>query len=102
MGMRLTLADSLILRTYGAAVASGTATCAGNARYLPEGVRISVVNRSLLYAEAYRSASLRGTPTARSPCRRRHRMHGMRTLRCTVRQRLDIAAKMAAPRELLA
>jgi len=69
----------------------------------PRGVQISVVNRSLMYAEAYRSAELaRATydeilaPASASSC--------LRCGRCVARcvNGLDIAAKMARAREMLA
>ena len=69
----------------------------------PRGVQISVVNRSLMYAEAYRSAELaRGTygeiPASASAsacidC-------GHCAARCV--NGLDVAAKMARARELMA
>ena len=104
MGMRLTLADSLILRYYGAAVASRYCHMCGKCEETcPRGVQISVVNRSLMYAEAYRSAELaRGTygeiPASASAsacldC-------GQCVARCV--NGLDVAAKMARARELLA
>ncbi len=104
MGMRMTLADSLILRYYGAAVASRYCHMCGKCEETcPRGVQISVVNRSLMYAEAYRSAELaRDTygeiPTAASAsactgC-------GQCVARCV--NGLDIAAKMARAKEMLA
>ena len=104
MGMRLTLADSLILRCYGAAVASHYCHMCGKCEVTcPRGVRISVVNRSLMYAEAYRSPELaRGTygeiPASASAsacigC-------GHCVARCV--NGLDVAAKMARARELMA
>jgi uncharacterized protein len=104
MGMRLTLVDSMILRCYGAAVASHYCHMCGKCEETcPRGVQISVVNRSLMYAEAYRSAELaRGTygeiPASASAsacidC-------GQCVARCV--NGLDVAAKMARARELLA
>ena len=104
MGMRLTLADSLILRCYGAAVASRYChLCGACEKTCPRGVAISVVNRSLMYAEAYRSPELaRATydeiplTASASAC--------IDCSRCTARcvNGLDVAAKMARARELLA
>ena len=104
MGMRLTLADSLILRCYGAAVASRYCHMCGTCeKTCPRGVAISVVNRSLMYAEAYRSAELaRATydeipsSASASAC--------IDCSRCTARcvNGLDVAAKMARARELMA
>lgn len=104
MGMRLTLADSLILRYYGAAVSSHYCHMCGKCEETcPRGVQISVVNRSLMYAEAYRSAELaRDTygeipPSASaSVCTE----CGRCAARCV--NGLDIAAKMARAREMLA
>jgi predicted aldo/keto reductase-like oxidoreductase len=69
----------------------------------PRGVQISVVNRSLMYAEAYRSAELArdtygeipssASASACSGC-------GQCVARCV--NGLDIAAKMARAKEMLA
>jgi predicted aldo/keto reductase-like oxidoreductase len=104
MGMRMTLADSLILRYYGAAVASQYCHMCGKCEETcPRGVQISVVNRSLMYAEAYRSAELArdtygeitaaASASACTGC-------GQCVARCV--NGLDIAAKMARAREMLA
>ena len=104
MGMRLTLADSLILRCYGAATAACYCHLCGRCEEsCPRGVAISVVNRSLMYAEAYRSEELAratydGIPahSSASAC--------LDCGRCVARcvNGLDIAAKMARARRLLA
>jgi predicted aldo/keto reductase-like oxidoreductase len=104
MGMRLTPADSLILRCYGAAVSSHYCHMCGKCEdTCPRRVQISVVNRSLMYAEAYRSEDLaRDTygeippsmsASACAEC-------GHCVARCV--NGLDIAAKMARAREMLA
>jgi uncharacterized protein len=104
MGMRMTIADSLILRYYGAAVASQYCHMCGKCEETcPRGVQISVVNRSLMYAEAYRSAELArdtygeippsASASACTDC-------GHCVARCV--NGLDIAAKMARANELLA
>jgi predicted aldo/keto reductase-like oxidoreductase len=104
MGMRMTIADSLILRYYGAAVASQYCHMCGKCEEsCPRGVQISVVNRSLMYAEAYRSAELAretygeipssASASACTEC-------GHCVARCA--NGLDIAAKMARAKELLA
>jgi hypothetical protein len=104
MGMRMTIADSLILRYYGAAVASQYCHMCGKCEEsCPRGVQISVVNRSLMYAEAYRSAELAretygeipssASASACTEC-------GHCVARCA--NGLDIAAKMARAREMLA
>ena len=104
MGMRMTIADSLILRYYGAAVASQYCHICGKCEETcPRGVQISVVNRSLMYAEAYRSAELArdtygeipssASASACSGC-------GQCVASCV--NGLDIAAKMARAKEMLA
>jgi predicted aldo/keto reductase-like oxidoreductase len=104
MGMRMTIADSLILRYYGAAVASQYCHMCGKCEEsCPRGVQISVVNRSLMYAEAYRSAELArdtygeippsASASACTDC-------GQCVARCV--NGLDIAAKMDRAREMLA
>jgi uncharacterized protein len=104
MGMRMTVADSLILRYYGAAVASRYCHMCGKCEEsCPRGVQISVVNRSLMYAEAYRSVELArdtygeiplsASASACTDC-------GHCVARCA--NGLDIAAKMARAKELLA
>ena len=103
MGMRMTIADSLILRTYGAAVASRYCHMCGKCEETcPKGVAISVINRSLMYAEAYRSAELaRDTygeiPSSASAAACTECGHC--TARCV--NGLDVAAKMARARQLL-
>jgi len=104
MGMRLTLADSFILRCYGAATASRYCHLCGRCEgSCPRGVAISIVNRSLMYAEAYRSEELAratydGIPAQASAAA------CLDCERCVARcvNGLDIAAKMARARELLA
>lgn len=104
MGMRLTLADGLILRCYGAATASRYCHLCGLCEEsCPRGVAISVVNRSLMYAEAYRNAELArdtygeipssASASACTDC-------GHCVARCA--NGLDISAKMAQARETLA
>jgi predicted aldo/keto reductase-like oxidoreductase len=104
MGMRLTLVDNLILRCYGAAVAPHYCHMCGTCEETcPRGVAISVINRSLMYAEAYRSPELardtyREIPLSASAsacieC-------GHCTARCV--NGLDIAAKMHRAKQLLA
>lgn len=59
MGMPLTADDRRILRTYGAAVQSYYCSqCGACEEACPHGVEISTVNRSLMYAEGYRSREL--------------------------------------------
>jgi len=103
MGMRFTLADGLILRWYGAVVAPHYCHLCGRCEEsCPGGVAISVVNRSLMYAEAYRSPALaRATYAAIPP--RATASACLDCARCTARcvNGLDIAAKMDRARRLL-
>jgi len=104
MGMRMTIADSLILRTYGAAVASHYCHMCGKCEETcPRGVQISVVNRSLMYADAYRSAELARDTYGEIPSSASASACiecGHCTARCV--NGLDIAAKMARAKQLLA
>lgn len=104
MGMRLTLADSLILRCYGAATASRYCHLCGRCEgSCPRGVAISVVNRSLMYAEAYRSGELARATYAGIPAKASAAACldcGHCVARCV--NGLDIAAKMDRARRLLA
>jgi predicted aldo/keto reductase-like oxidoreductase len=104
MGMRLTLADSLILRYYGAAVASQYCHMCGKCEdTCPMGVAISVINRSLMYAEAYRSAELARDTYGEIPLSASASACiecGHCTARCV--NGLDIAAKMNRAKQLLA
>ena len=104
MGMRFNLADSLILRCYGAAVAHCYCHLCGKCEAgCPRGVAISTVNRSLMYAEAYGSPELaretydgisaEASASACLDC-------GTCVARCV--NGLDIPAKMARAREVLA
>ena len=104
MGMRFNLADSLILRCYGAAVAPYYCHFCGKCEAsCPRGVAISAVNRSLMYAEAYESVELAratygGIPVqaAAATC--------LDCEACAARcvNGLDIAAKMTRARQMLA
>ncbi len=104
MGMRFNLADSLILRCYGAAVAPYYCHFCGKCEAsCPKGVSISSVNRSLMYAEAYGSRELAlatydgiSTEASASACLD----CGTCVARCV--NGLDIAAKMARARQVLA
>jgi predicted aldo/keto reductase-like oxidoreductase len=104
MGMQLTLADSLILRCYGAATASRYCHLCGLCEAsCPRGVAISVVNRSLMYAEAYRSGDLARATYAGIPAKASAAVCldcGRCVARCV--NGLDISAKMVRARQLLA
>jgi predicted aldo/keto reductase-like oxidoreductase len=104
MGMRFNLADSLILRCYGAAVAPCYCHLCGKCEAgCPRGVAISTVNRSLMYAEAYGSQELaratydgisaEASASACLDC-------GTCVARCV--NGLDIPAKMARARAVMA
>jgi predicted aldo/keto reductase-like oxidoreductase len=59
MGMRFGYFDKLILRNYGAAIQSYYCHFCGECEATcPNGIEISTINRSLMYAEAYRSGDL--------------------------------------------
>lgn len=104
MGMPFKIADARVLEKYRAAVAGFycdlCGTCEGTC---PKGVDISSVNRSLMYAEGYRSLELaqstyRELPTAAS---------AVACLECPVcvaqcAKGLNIAAKMKRARTMLA
>jgi uncharacterized protein len=104
MGMRMTLADNLILRYYGAAVASRYCHMCGKCEETcPRGVQISVVNRSLMYAEAYRSKDLaRDTYGEIPPASSASACTGCGQCVARCVNGLDIAAKMARARHMLA
>ena len=104
MGMPFRQADERILQRYGAAIQPYycrlCGTCEGTC---PKGVEISTVNRSLMYAEGYRSRELalstyRGipSPASASAC--------LDCSNCTARcvHGLDIPAKMKRARKMLA
>lgn len=104
MGMRFNLADSLILRCYGAAVAHCYCHLCGKCEAgCPRGVAISTVNRSLMYAEAYGSPELARATYGGIPARVSASACldcGTCVARCV--NGLDIPAKMARAREVLA
>jgi uncharacterized protein len=59
MGMKLTRADEGVLNRYGAAIAPYYCRLCGQCEpTCPGGVAISVINRSLMYAEGYRNIEL--------------------------------------------
>ncbi len=101
MGMKLTSADERALRNYSTAIDPYYCRlCAECEKTCPEGVKISVVNRALMYAEGYkehglaratfREASSASACTACNDC----------VARCV--NGLDIAEKMRRARSLLA
>ena len=104
MGMRLTLADSLILRTYGAAIATQYCHMCGRCEETcPNGVAISTINRSLMYAEAYRSNELARETYGDIPSSASADLCtscGRCVARCV--NGLNIAAKMERAKQLLA
>jgi hypothetical protein len=104
MGMPFTLADERILKRYSAAVEPYYCRLCGQCEpTCPMGVEISTINRSLMYAEGYRSPGLarstyRDLPfsSSASAC--------LSCTSCTARcvHGIDIAAKMAQARKMLA
>jgi predicted aldo/keto reductase-like oxidoreductase len=59
MGMKLTRADERVLDRYGAAIEPYYCHLCGQCEHTcPNGVAISIINRSLMYAEGYRNVEL--------------------------------------------
>ena len=104
MGLKLSYFDELVLRRYGAAVSPYYCHFCGKCESTcPNGVAISTINRCIMYAEAYRSmelsrATYREVPAiaSASVC--------LTCQTCVARcvNRLDIQAKMARARKILA
>lgn len=104
MGMQFGYLDKLILKRYGASIRSCYCHLCGKCEATcPYGVEISTINRSLLYAEAYRSDVLAQSTyhqiplsSSASAC--------LNCSECLARcvKGLDIALKMAQARKLLA
>ncbi|MCK9418743.1 MAG: aldo/keto reductase [Nitrospirae bacterium] len=104
MGMPFKTADAQILRKYHAAVAGFycdlCGTCEGTC---PRGVEISTINRSLMYAEGYKSRELALSTYREVP----RTASAMACLECPVcvahcEKGLNIAAKMQQARTMLA
>ena len=104
MGMKLSYFDGLILQRYGAAIDSYYCRmCAECEPSCPKGVAISTINRALMYKEAYRSAGLARTTYREVPksCSADACLDcGACVVKCP--NGLDIAAKMARARKVLA
>jgi uncharacterized protein len=104
MGLKLSYFDELVLQRYGAAVSQYYCHFCGKCESTcPNGVAISTINRCIMYAEAYRSMELsrstyREVPVtaSASAC--------LDCQNCVARcvHRLDISAKMARARKILA
>jgi predicted aldo/keto reductase-like oxidoreductase len=104
MGLKLSYFDELVLQRYGAAVSPYYCHFCGKCESTcPNGVAISTINRCIMYAEAYRSmelsrATYREVPAiaSASVC--------LDCQTCVARcvNRLDIPAKMARARKILA
>jgi predicted aldo/keto reductase-like oxidoreductase len=104
MGLKFSYFDELVLQRYGAAVSPYYCHFCGQCESsCPNGVAISTINRSIMYAEAYRSrelslATYREIPATASAsvC--------LDCQTCVARcvNRLDIPAKMARARKILA
>ncbi len=101
MGMKLSGRDERILDRYGRAIAPFYCTLCGTCEATcPNGVRISIVNRALMYAEGYGEREL-----ARETFREARAAAGCADCAtCVARcvNGLDIAAKMERARVLLA
>ncbi|HUK99353.1 MAG TPA: aldo/keto reductase [Nitrospirota bacterium] len=104
MGMPFKYADERILQRYGAAIKPYYCTLCGQCEgTCPHGVEISTINRSLMYAEGYRSSEL-ARSTYREVLPSASATACLACSNCVARcvQGLDIAAKMARARKLLA
>ena len=104
MGMRFSYLDKLILKGYDTAIAPYYChLCAECEATCSQGVAISTINRSLMYADAYRSPVLARTTYQEIPSA----LSASACLDCTVCTAkcingLDISAKMRRARTLLA
>jgi uncharacterized protein len=104
MGMKLTQADQQVLGLYGKAIepyyCQLCAECEGTC---PNGVAISIINRSLMYAEAYGEPELAQATYREIPIEARASQCGACTV-CVARcvRGLNIARKMSQARHLLA
>lgn len=104
MGMQFTAQDERILKRYNAAIAPFYCSLCGKCESTcPYGVEISTINRSLMYAEGYRSGELARTTYREVP------MSASAAIctncpTCTAQcvNGLDIAAKMERARIILA
>jgi uncharacterized protein len=102
MGMPLTLADKRTLELYGNAIESRycrlCSQCEGTC---PKGVAISIINRSLMYAEAYGAPELARQTYREIPVQARLTQCGS-CCNCVARcvRGIDISAKMAQARKI--
>ena len=104
MGMKFTARDERILRRYNAAIAPFYCSFCGKCEVsCPYGVEISTINRSLMYAEGYRSGELARTTYREVPLSASAAVC-TECPTCTARcvNGLDIAAKMERARIILA
>lgn len=104
MGMKFTARDERILERYNAAIAPFYCSFCGKCESTcPHGVEISTINRSLMYAEGYRSGELART-TYREVPRTASASICTNCPTCTAQcvNGLDIAAKMERARIILA
>jgi hypothetical protein len=104
MGLKLTRADERVLGLYGKSIEPYychlCAECEGTC---PQGVAISVINRSLMYAQAYQEPELAQATYREIPITARASGCGACTV-CVARcvRGINIAKKMAQARQLLA
>jgi uncharacterized protein len=105
MGMKLTQNDSRVLERYGRAIEPYYCRfCAGCEAGCPQGVAISVVNRSLMYAESYGSIELarsayseigsghRATACVDCGTCTAHCLHGIRDIGARMRRAVEVLA----------
>lgn len=104
MGLKLNFADELILKRYGAAVAPYYCYfCEKCEPTCPNGVAIGTINRSIMYADAYKNMELsRTTYNEVPPMARASKCLDCETCVAQCVNGLDIAAKMARARKILA
>ena len=104
MGMKLSRADAALLEQYGRAIAPYYCHRCGTCRpTCPAGVRISEVNRSLMYAEGYRNLELARAAYREIPAGASASVCG-NCARCAARcpHGINIGDRMRRARELLA
>ena len=104
MGMRFSARDERILKRYNAAIAPYyCAFCGKCESTCPQGVKISTINRSLMYAEGYKSGELALTTYREIPLSASAAVCA-NCPACTAQcvNGLDIAAKMERARIILA
>jgi len=104
MGLKYSYFDELVLQRYGAAVSAYYCHFCGKCESTcPSGVAISTINRSTMYAEAYKSMALSRTTYSEIPANASASVC-LNCQNCTAEcvNGLDIAMKMARARQIFA